>query len=75
MKVSISKKGYTLSGISPEELSTIKYLLGNIRKRCFLTPKNEDGNYCSGSDFLAILNEDELNEFRAFMDEWEDKPW
>jgi len=67
MKVSLTQKGYTLSGVSAEQLDTVMYLLGNIQRRCFQEGPNESGDYYSGEDFLAVLNERELKNFHEFV--------
>ena len=68
MKVKLSKKGYTLSGVSAEQLDTVMYLLGNIKERCFTDAPEENGDYYSGSDFLAVLNKQQLKNFHEFID-------
>jgi hypothetical protein len=35
MKVSVSKRGYTISGISAEKLNVVMFLLGTAKDRCF----------------------------------------
>jgi hypothetical protein len=68
MKVSVSKKDDTISGIRAEELQTIMYLLGNIRERCFRAGPEENGEYYySGDDFLAVLKQRELDDFYSFV--------
>ena len=67
MKVSASSKGYTLSGISPEQLNTVMFLLGTLKDRCF-KEEEENGKYYDGGDFLAALNKEELHAFHRFVD-------
>ena len=67
MKVSVSNRGYTLTGIDSGELKVIMYLLGQARDRCF-REQNEDGSYYDGGDFVAVLSEKERCLFHRFID-------
>ncbi|MDR1884260.1 MAG: hypothetical protein LBR26_15990 [Prevotella sp.] len=67
MKVKKTKNGYTLSGISGKQLYVITYLLGIIREKCFQNGIDDDGDYVSGSDFFAYLDEKELEAFKEFV--------
>jgi hypothetical protein len=67
MKVSVSSKGYALSGISPTELNTVMFLLGTLKDRCF-REQEADGSSYDGGDFVATLNKEELRALHRFVD-------
>ena len=67
MKVSVNSKGYTLSGISAEELNIAMYLLGQAKDRCF-REQEESGDYYDGGDFVATLNSEQREYFHNFVD-------
>jgi|GEM_PF-5571389 len=68
MKVSLSNKGYTLSGISADELQVVLYILETAKNRCFREFDKEDDTYYSGSDFVAVINGEQRNNFHNFVD-------
>ena len=68
MKVSVSNKGYTLSGISADELKVVMYLLETAKERCFREYDENNAMYFDGGDFVASLNKDERQNFHNFVD-------
>jgi len=68
MKVSLSRKGYTLSCISTCQLKTIMFLLEHIKERCFREGHDEEFNYYSGDGFSASLSKEEFYYFNDFVD-------
>jgi hypothetical protein len=69
MRVSVSSKGYTLSGVNPNELNVVMSLLGTLKDRCFLE-REDNGEYYDGGDFVASLDEDKLSAFHSFVDKF-----
>jgi hypothetical protein len=73
MKISKNEKLYTISELSPQDLTTMMYLLGKIRENtCYLhLTKNETALFCPGDGYLAVLKDEQLESFHTIMDDWE----
>ena len=71
--VSINSKGlYHLGGIDAKTLNVVMSLLGDVKDRCFKEYDEDMGVFPSGDDFVTSLNEDELDMFHGFVDDFWD---
>jgi hypothetical protein len=68
MKLKASKKGFSLSELSPIELSLITNILWHVDSRCY--PSRDDENMCwyGGEDYTLTIDDNERAGLKELSD-------